>query len=80
MKQHLGSFVPAESALIGLTDRIFTRIHSRETATLNQSSFMIDCLQLSLMLRYGTDRSLLVIDEFGKGTHPVGNTISLSHH
>lgn len=74
---HLGCFVPAESALIGLTDRIFCRIQSRESISLNQSTFMIDCSQVSLMLKNCTERSLLIVDEFGKGTNPFGKLTML---
>ncbi|KAK2750532.1 MutS protein msh5 [Onygenales sp. PD_40] len=62
---HIGSFVPADSARIGITDKILTRITTRETA---QSSFMIDLQQISFALTLATERSLLIIDEFGKGT------------
>ncbi|KLJ07360.1 DNA mismatch repair protein MSH5 [Blastomyces silverae] len=62
---HIGSFVPAESAKIGITDKILTRITTRETA---QSSFMIDLQQISFALNLATERSLVIIDEFGKGT------------
>jgi DNA mismatch repair protein MSH5 len=65
---HIGSFVPAESAVIGKVDRIFTRINSRESCTVPLSTFMIDLQQISFMLENCTRRSLLVIDEFGKGT------------
>ncbi|CAG8587142.1 7126_t:CDS:10, partial [Dentiscutata heterogama] len=62
---HIGSFVPAESATIGLTDKIFTRIQTKETI---QSAFMIDLQQISIAIRNSTSRSLLIFDEFGKGT------------
>ncbi|OJD19083.1 hypothetical protein AJ78_00956 [Emergomyces pasteurianus Ep9510] len=62
---HIGSFVPAESAEIGITDKILTRITTRETA---QSSFLIDLQQISFALNLATERSLVIIDEFGKGT------------
>ncbi|GAA5937745.1 MutS family protein MSH5 [Sporobolomyces koalae] len=65
---HIGSFVPADKALIGLTDRIMTRVTTRESITRGASAFMIDLQQMSYMLRNMTPRSLLVIDEFGKGT------------
>ena len=48
---HIGSFVPAESATIGLTDRIFTRIHTRETVSVGLSTFMIDLNQVSIESR-----------------------------
>eukprot|EP01132_Coremiostelium_polycephalum_P003613 gene3613-4497_t len=67
---HLGCYVPAESAEISLCDRIFTRISSRESSTVAESTFMLDCKQISLMTRFATPHSLLVIDEYGKGTNP----------
>jgi len=65
---HVGCFVPADSAFIGLTDRIFTRVVTKESGAVPQSSFMIDLSQVASMLRLATPRSLLIIDEFGKGT------------
>ncbi|OKL60144.1 hypothetical protein UA08_04558 [Talaromyces atroroseus] len=65
---HIGSFVPAQSAEIGITDKILTRINTPETVSKIQSTFMLDLQQVSLLLRFGTPRSLIIIDEFGKGT------------
>lgn len=65
---HVGSFVPANSARIGLTDKILSRVTTRETVSRAQSAFMIDLQQISLALNLATYRSLLIIDEFGKGT------------
>ncbi|KAF1982980.1 hypothetical protein K402DRAFT_339387 [Aulographum hederae CBS 113979] len=65
---HIGSFVPAERARIGLTDKILTRIATRESVSRIQSAFMIDLQQISIALTLATRRSLLIIDEFGKGT------------
>ncbi|KAI9670699.1 MAG: MutS protein msh5 [Alyxoria varia] len=65
---HIGSFVPAEKARIGITDKILTRIATRESVSRAQSAFMIDLQQMSMALKLATPRSLLVIDEFGKGT------------
>lgn len=45
---HIGSFVPADSAIIGVTDRIFTRIHTRETVSIGLSTFMIDLGQVQV--------------------------------
>lgn len=59
----IGSFVPAESATIGLCDRILTRITSVDSAFSSLSSFMYDSTQISYMLRHATPRSLLLIDE-----------------
>lgn len=64
----IGSFVPAESALLGVVDKIFTRVSTRESVSKVQSSFMIDLNQVSLALRNATSRSLILVDEFGKGT------------
>nr|XP_024357011.1 DNA mismatch repair protein MSH5-like isoform X4 [Physcomitrium patens] len=80
---HIGSFVPAEAAVIGLTDRIFTRVSSKETMAVQQSTFMIDLHQIAFMLRHATSRSLCVIDEFGKGTlvpDGVGLLCATLHH
>ncbi|KWU42860.1 hypothetical protein RHOSPDRAFT_35589 [Rhodotorula sp. JG-1b] len=67
---HIGCFVPAEDALVGLTDRIMTRVSTRESITRGSSAFMIDLQQISFALRNCTSRSLLIVDEFGKGTEP----------
>lgn len=66
---HIGSFVPASSATIGLTDKILTRISTPETVSYTSSAFMIDLQQITLALNLATPRSLLLIDEFGKGTN-----------
>ena len=65
---HVGCFVPADSARIGLTDKILTRISTRESVSRVQSAFMIDLQQISIALSLATRRSLVIIDEFGKGT------------
>ncbi|KAM0722978.1 hypothetical protein Q7P37_001176 [Cladosporium fusiforme] len=65
---HIGCFVPAEAATIGLTDKILTRITTRESVSRIQSAFMIDLQQASMALSLATRRSLVIIDEFGKGT------------
>ncbi|KIJ17739.1 hypothetical protein PAXINDRAFT_175534 [Paxillus involutus ATCC 200175] len=64
----IGSFVPAESATLGIVDKIFTRIQTRESVSKVQSAFMIDLNQVSFALRNCTSRSLILFDEFGKGT------------
>lgn len=68
---HIGSFVPAESAIIGLTDKILTRITTQESISRNESAFMIDLQQVALATTLATRRSLVLIDEFGKGTSSV---------
>lgn len=62
------SFVPAEYARLGVVDKIFTRVSTRESVSKVQSAFMIDLNQVSLSLRNCTKRSLILLDEFGKGT------------
>ena len=69
---HVGCFVPADRATIGITDKILTRIATRETVSRIQSAFMIDLQQVSSALSLVTHRSLLIIDEFGKGTDANG--------
>lgn len=69
---HIGSFVPADSARIGLTDKILTRIATRETVSKMESAFMIDLQQVALAMTLATRRSLIIIDEFGKGTDSCG--------
>ncbi|KAL8972895.1 MAG: hypothetical protein Q9183_000284 [Haloplaca sp. 2 TL-2023] len=65
---HIGCFVPADAATIGLTDKILTRIATKETITKTQSAFMIDLQQVAKAINLATHRSLILIDEFGKGT------------
>lgn len=64
---HIGSFVPADAATVGLTDRIFCAMGSK-LMTAEQSTFMIDLHQVGMMLRQATSQSLCLLDEFGKGT------------
>ncbi|XP_064626771.1 mutS protein homolog 5-like [Lineus longissimus] len=68
---HIGSYVPAESAKIGLIDQIFTRIRTMESVSVGLSTFMIDLNQVSTALRCATKNSLVILDEFGKGTEAV---------
>ncbi|KAJ7935731.1 DNA mismatch repair protein MutS [Mycena leptocephala] len=74
----IGCFVPAESATLGIVDKIFTRISTRESVSKVQSAFMIDLNQVSLALRNSTARSLVLLDEFGKGTLSTGSYLSSS--
>ncbi|MBR3058738.1 MAG: DNA mismatch repair protein MutS [Clostridiales bacterium] len=64
----IGSFVPATSAHIGIVDRIFTRIGASDDISLGQSTFMVEMNEVSTILRNGTYRSLLLLDEVGRGT------------
>ena len=66
---HIGSFVPADAATIALTDRIFTAITNIDSINIAQSTFAQDLAHVAAMLRHATDRSLLLIDEFGNGTN-----------
>ncbi|KAL1760365.1 DNA mismatch repair protein MutS [Schizophyllum commune] len=70
-------FVPADSATLGLVDKIFTRISTRDSVSKVQSAFMIDLNQVSLALRNSTARSLILLDEFGKGTISTGHSCPL---
>jgi DNA mismatch repair protein MSH5 len=65
---HTGSYVPATRATIGVTDRILTRIATRETVVHDESAFLVDLKQAAFSMNFATRRSLLLIDEFGKGT------------
>jgi DNA mismatch repair protein MSH5 len=66
---HIGCFVPAEQATIGITDRILTRITTRESVARNESAFAIDLRQAAFAINFATRRSLVIVDEFGKGTN-----------
>jgi DNA mismatch repair protein MutS len=64
----MGSFVPAESARIGLVDRIFTRIGAQDEIHAGQSTFMVEMVETANILHNATSRSLLILDEIGRGT------------
>lgn len=63
-----GSFVPAKSATIGLVDRIFTRIGAGEDIAAGQSTFMVEMVETANILNNATPRSLIILDEIGRGT------------
>ncbi len=63
-----GSFVPAKSARIGLIDRIFTRIGAQDEIHAGQSTFMVEMVETANILNHATTRSLLILDEIGRGT------------
>ncbi len=64
----MGSFVPARSARIGLVDRVFTRIGASDDLASGQSTFMVEMSEVANILKYATSRSLLILDEIGRGT------------
>ena len=64
----MGSFVPAKSAKIGLVDRVFTRIGASDDLASGQSTFMVEMSEVASILKYATSRSLLILDEIGRGT------------
>lgn len=63
-----GSFVPASSARIGVVDRIFTRVGAHDDLAAGQSTFMVEMTETAAILNHATDRSLVVLDEVGRGT------------
>ncbi len=64
----MGSFVPVASAKIGLVDRIFTRIGAQDEIHAGQSTFMVEMVEAANILHHATSRSLLILDEIGRGT------------
>jgi DNA mismatch repair protein MutS len=64
----MGSFVPADSARIGIVDRIFTRIGAQDEVAAGQSTFMVEMVEAANILNHATPRSLLILDEIGRGT------------
>ncbi|HLJ80189.1 MAG TPA: DNA mismatch repair protein MutS, partial [Ktedonobacterales bacterium] len=64
----IGSYVPAEAARIGLVDRIFTRIGAQDDLATGQSTFMVEMVETANILHHATPRSLVILDEIGRGT------------
>ncbi len=64
----IGSYVPAEAARIGLVDRIFTRIGAQDDLATGQSTFMVEMVETATILHHATPRSLIILDEIGRGT------------
>ena len=65
---HIGSFVPAKEAQIPITDRIFTRVGASDDLAFGQSTFMVEMSEVANILANATDKSLIVLDEIGRGT------------
>ncbi len=64
----MGSFIPAQKAQIGIVDRIFTRIGAADDLSSGQSTFMVECAETAQLLLNASERSLIVLDELGRGT------------
>lgn len=64
----IGSFVPADEAHVGIIDRIFTRIGAQDDISSGQSTFMVEMVETASILHHATSRSLVVLDEIGRGT------------
>jgi len=65
---HIGSFVPASKAKIGLIDRIFTRVGASDNLIKGQSTFMVEMQEAANILNHATSKSLIILDEIGRGT------------
>lgn len=64
----IGSFVPADSAKIGLVDKVFTRVGASDDLTLGQSTFMVEMIETAYILNSASEKSLILLDEIGRGT------------
>ena len=64
----IGAYVPAEAATLGLVDRIFCRVGASDDLSRGQSTFMVEMSETALILNHATDRSLVILDEIGRGT------------
>ncbi|RLC47523.1 MAG: DNA mismatch repair protein MutS [Candidatus Cloacimonadota bacterium] len=65
---HMGSFIPAKSAHIGIVDKIFTRVGASDNLALGQSTFLVEMIETANILHNSTPRSLILLDEIGRGT------------
>ncbi len=64
----MGSFVPATSAHIGIVDRLFSRVGASDDLARGRSTFMVEMVETAAILNQATDRSLVILDEIGRGT------------
>ena len=64
----IGSYVPATSAKLGVVDKIFTRVGASDDLTLGQSTFMVEMIETAYILNSATEKSLILLDEIGRGT------------
>ena len=64
----VGSFVPAQSARIGVVDKIFTRVGASDDLSMGQSTFMVEMMEVATILKEATENSLVILDEIGRGT------------
>ena len=64
----IGSFVPADSAKIGIVDKIFTRVGASDDLSMGQSTFMVEMMEVANILKEATSKSLVILDEIGRGT------------
>jgi DNA mismatch repair protein MutS len=75
---HMGSFVPAKAATIGIVDQIFTRIGASDQLAKGQSTFMVEMSEMAYILKHATEHSFVLIDEIGRGTS-THDGIALAH-
>ena len=68
LMSQVGSFVPAESATIGVVDKIFTRVGASDDLSMGQSTFMVEMMEVATILKEATPNSLVILDEIGRGT------------
>ena len=73
---HIGSFVPADKVCISLTDRLFTRVGATDNIAKQQSTFMVEMHEIANILHHLTPRSLVIVDELGRGTGILDGTIN----
>ncbi len=64
----IGAFVPADAAVIGLVDRVFCRVGASDDLSRGQSTFMVEMSETALILNHATEKSLVILDEIGRGT------------